>query len=71
MMRCRRARGAPRPPNGSLPLLGECLSLTSREAIYQACPKHFRPIIMSTMGAMFRAVPLPWGRPSTLSTRYS
>jgi hypothetical protein len=25
---------------------------------YQACPKRFRPIIMSTMAAMFGAVPL-------------
>src|SRR6516165_10671341 len=38
------------------------VSLTSREAIYQACPKRFRPIIMSTMAAMFRAVPLDAGR---------
>jgi multidrug efflux pump subunit AcrB len=26
--------------------------LTSREAIYQACPKRFQPIIMSTMATM-------------------
>src|SRR6516165_5600360 len=39
------------------------VSLTSREAIYQACPKRFRPIIMSTMAAMFRAVPLACGAP--------
>jgi multidrug efflux pump len=34
------------------------LGLTSRKAIYQACPKRFQPIIMSTMAAMFGAVPL-------------
>jgi hypothetical protein len=33
-------------------------------AIYQACPKHLRPIIMSTMAAMFGPVPLAC-RPST------
>jgi len=35
--------------------------LTSREAIYQACLKRFRPIIMTTMAAMFGAVPLAIG----------
>ncbi|HWZ69982.1 MAG TPA: efflux RND transporter permease subunit [Casimicrobiaceae bacterium] len=39
------------------------LGLTSREAIYQACPKRFQPIIMSTMAAMFGAVPLACGAP--------
>jgi multidrug efflux pump len=34
------------------------LGLTSREAIYQACLKRFRPIIMTTMAAMLGAVPL-------------
>jgi multidrug efflux pump len=37
------------------------LVLTSREAIYQACLKRFRPIIMTTMAAMFGAVPLAIG----------
>src|ERR1700730_16870056 len=35
--------------------------LTSREAIYQACLKRFRPIIITTMAAMFGAVPLAIG----------
>jgi len=35
--------------------------LTSREAIYQACLKRFRPILMTTMAAMFGAVPLAIG----------
>ena len=35
--------------------------LTSREAIYQACLKRFRPIMMTTMAAMFGAVPLAIG----------
>src|SRR6202048_4383341 len=35
--------------------------LTSREAIYQACLKRFRPIIMTTMAAMFGAMPLAFG----------
>ncbi len=35
--------------------------LTSREAIYQACLKRFRPIIMTTMAAMFGALPLAIG----------
>ncbi len=35
--------------------------LTSREAIYQACLKRFRPIIMTTMAAMLGAVPLAIG----------
>jgi multidrug efflux pump len=34
------------------------LGLSSREAIYQACLKRFRPIMMTTMAAMFGAVPL-------------
>jgi len=37
------------------------LALTSREAIYQACLKRFRPIVMTTMAAMFGAVPLAIG----------
>ena len=37
------------------------LGLSSREAIYQACLKRFRPIIMTTMAAMFGAVPLAIG----------
>jgi multidrug efflux pump len=37
------------------------LNLTSREAIYQACLKRFRPIIMTTMAAMLGAVPLAIG----------
>ena len=37
------------------------LGLTSREAIYQASLKRFRPIIMTTMAAMFGAVPLAIG----------
>ena len=34
------------------------LGLSSREAIYQACLKRFRPIIMTTMAAMLGALPL-------------
>ena len=37
------------------------LGLNSREAIYQACLKRFRPIVMTTMAAMFGAVPLAIG----------
>jgi multidrug efflux pump len=37
------------------------LGLTSREAIYHACLKRFRPIIMTTVAAMFGAVPLAIG----------
>jgi multidrug efflux pump len=37
------------------------LGLSSREAIYQACLKRFRPIMMTTMAAMFGAVPLAIG----------
>jgi len=37
------------------------LGLTSREAIYQACLKRFRPIVMTTMAAMLGAVPLAIG----------
>ena len=35
--------------------------MTSRDAIYQACLKRFRPIVMTTMAAMFGAVPLAVG----------
>jgi multidrug efflux pump len=35
--------------------------LSSREAIYQACLKRFRPIMMTTMAAMFGALPLGIG----------
>jgi multidrug efflux pump len=35
--------------------------LSSREAIYQACLKRFRPIMMTTFAAMFGAVPLAIG----------
>ena len=35
--------------------------LTSYQAIYQACLKRFRPIVMTTMAAMFGAVPLAIG----------
>src|SRR5947208_11011873 len=35
--------------------------LTSREAIYQACLKRFRRIMMTTMAAMFGALPLAIG----------
>ena len=35
--------------------------LSSREAIYQACLKRFRPIMMTTMAAMLGAVPLAVG----------
>jgi multidrug efflux pump len=37
------------------------LGFGSREAIYQACLKRFRPIVMTTMAAMFGAVPLAIG----------
>jgi multidrug efflux pump len=37
------------------------LGLTPREAIYQACLKRFRPIVMTTMAAMLGAVPLAIG----------
>ena len=37
------------------------LGLSSREAIYQACLKRFRPIMMTTMAAMLGAVPLAIG----------
>jgi multidrug efflux pump len=37
------------------------LGLSSREAIYQACLKRFRPIVMTTLAAMFGAVPLAIG----------
>jgi multidrug efflux pump len=35
--------------------------LSSREAIYQACVKRFRPIMMTTMAAMLGALPLAIG----------
>jgi multidrug efflux pump len=35
--------------------------LSSREAIYQACLLRFRPIMMTTMAALFGAVPLALG----------
>jgi multidrug efflux pump len=35
--------------------------LTSREAIYEACLKRFRPIMMTTMAAMLGALPLAIG----------
>jgi multidrug efflux pump len=35
--------------------------LSSREAIYQACLKRFRPIMMTTLAAMLGAVPLAIG----------
>jgi multidrug efflux pump len=35
--------------------------LNSREAIYQACLKRFRPIMMTTMAAMLGALPLAIG----------
>jgi multidrug efflux pump len=37
------------------------LGLSPREAIYQACLKRFRPIIMTTIAAMLGAVPLAIG----------
>src|SRR4029077_2413419 len=37
------------------------LGLSSHAAIYQACLKRFRPIIMTTMAAMLGAVPLAIG----------
>jgi multidrug efflux pump len=37
------------------------LGLSSREAIYQACLKRFRPIMMTTLAAMLGAVPLAIG----------
>jgi multidrug efflux pump len=37
------------------------LGLSSREAIYEACLKRFRPIMMTTMAAMLGAVPLAIG----------
>jgi multidrug efflux pump len=36
-------------------------ALSPREAIYQACLKRFRPIMMTTMAAMFGALPLAIG----------
>ena len=35
--------------------------LSSRDAIYQACLKRFRPIMMTTMAAMLGALPLAIG----------
>jgi multidrug efflux pump len=37
------------------------LHLTSREAIYEACLKRFRPILMTTLAAMLGALPLAIG----------
>jgi multidrug efflux pump len=37
------------------------LRLSSREAIYQACLKRFRPIMMTTLAAMLGALPLAIG----------
>ena len=37
------------------------LGLSSREAIYEACLKRFRPIMMTTLAAMLGAVPLAIG----------
>ena len=37
------------------------IGLSSREAIYQACLKRFRPIMMTTMAAMLGALPLAIG----------
>ena len=36
--------------------------LSAREAIYQACLLRFRPIMMTTMAALFGAIPLAVGR---------
>jgi multidrug efflux pump subunit AcrB len=35
--------------------------LSTRESIYQACLLRFRPILMTTMAALFGAVPLAFG----------
>jgi len=35
---------------------------TPREAIFQACILRFRPILMTTMAALFGAMPLAFGR---------
>jgi multidrug efflux pump len=37
------------------------LGLSSREAIYEACLKRFRPIMMTTLAAMLGALPLAIG----------
>ena len=37
-------------------------NLSPAEAIYQACVVRFRPIIMTTLAAMFGAVPLAMGQ---------
>ena len=37
------------------------LGLSPQDAIYEACLKRFRPIIMTTMAAMLGAVPLAIG----------
>ena len=34
---------------------------TSKEAIFQACKLRFRPILMTTMAALFGALPLAFG----------
>ncbi|QDL39594.1 efflux RND transporter permease subunit [Rhodoferax sediminis] len=38
------------------------LGMTPRDAIFQACRLRFRPIMMTTMAAMFGAIPLALGR---------
>ena len=43
-------------------LVAERSGLPPKEAIYQACLLRFRPILMTTMAAMFGAVPLAIGR---------
>ena len=37
------------------------LGVTAREAIYQACLQRFRPILMTTVAAIFGALPLMFG----------
>jgi len=37
-------------------------NLSPAEAIYQACVVRFRPIVMTTLAAMFGAVPLAMGQ---------
>ena len=38
-----------------------CQGLSPREAIYQACLLRFRPILMTTVAAIFGALPLMFG----------
>ena len=47
------------------------MGLTSRQATYQACPKRFRPIIMSTMAGMFGGPTGMRGPVSTSPISYS